>query len=535
MFDSQNNNRGGYNVGTGGMFYYVGSKMVIEWTNQHQCGGTRGPGGADAKNTECEVIFQYMCSPMVRDGDTTKTIPNNRNQCANDNCNVDNKYGMHEDYDYYKMCEWRQRNKGLFTADQNVGNRAKNTRQNPNGDRRGYECPEERDYYPYWGPSPWKDIAILTTNKARCAYYKKESQNTKPKHMCIPPEDKPDNIPITKAECEATTPAGVWQEVAAHGIPEPACIDAPYSRDNHLGNGMGGHANTYNWTIPDDPQMREGGARCALRMRYNISTTDFDGWTEDSKTNEPANNNDGALTKILGNNLSADEQKKRGYVLKTNTNPQVKPCKECGDKFTLQLAVNTAQFSRTFQDRSHRWTVRVKPPGMAADAKIHNLNVRGKRGNIVQTYPGTEYDFVPNRLQIKAGDYVHPQWDGSNKNPKNNAGQGRAGTDRSNMVELTARKYPEGTLGAAGDELKKFGQWGNSYPQFIRKTNFMGLTESELVYLARTPPGDEFDDDSTYQNMEPRKVTKPGTYYYMCSRNNNFTNRSQKGKVVVNA
>jgi len=29
MFDSQNNNRGGYNVG--GLFYYAGSVLPIEW------------------------------------------------------------------------------------------------------------------------------------------------------------------------------------------------------------------------------------------------------------------------------------------------------------------------------------------------------------------------------------------------------------------------------------------------------------------------------------------------------------------------
>ena len=44
----------------------------------------------------------------------------------------------------------------------------------------------------------------------------------------------------------------------------------------------------------------------------------------------------------------------------------------------------------------------------------------------------------------------------------------------------------------------------------------------------------ELDDAGTYFDLGLAKVTKKGTYYYMCSRNNNFTNRSQKGKVIVN-
>ena len=28
------------------------------------------------------------------------------------------RFGMHEDYSYYKDCKYRNRNKGLFTADQ---------------------------------------------------------------------------------------------------------------------------------------------------------------------------------------------------------------------------------------------------------------------------------------------------------------------------------------------------------------------------------------------------------------------------------
>ena len=45
----------------------------------------------------------------------------------------------------------------------------------------------------------------------------------------------------------------------------------------------------------------------------------------------------------------------------------------------------------------------------------------------------------------------------------------------------------------------------------------------------------ELDDAGTYFDLGPRKVTQIGTYFYMCSRNNNFTNRSQKGKLIVQA
>ena len=43
----------------------------------------------------------------------------------------------------------------------------------------------------------------------------------------------------------------------------------------------------------------------------------------------------------------------------------------------------------------------------------------------------------------------------------------------------------------------------------------------------------ELDDAGTYFDLTPRKVTGINTYHYMSTRNNNFSNRSQKGRIVV--
>lgn len=55
---------------------------------------------------------------------------------------------------------------------------------------------------------------------------------------------------------------GEWKLSTPHGGGAPICRETEFSRDNHLGNGIGGYPNIVNWTIPDT--LHE---RCTLRVR----------------------------------------------------------------------------------------------------------------------------------------------------------------------------------------------------------------------------------------------------------------------------
>jgi len=525
LFNSQNNAKGGYCWGPA-LTYYASSRLSIEWTAQHGCGAN--------PRMYCNMVIQYMCEDKdadafhkIRDGTTTDTIPDDSNGPTAMDGN-DYEFGMHEPYEWYQACKSRNRNKGLFIADReeegglNDGRAdSRFTRQNNNGNRHGYECPEERDYYPYWAPTPWKDVAILTHDTDWCGYYKSESQNKKDRYQCWDTAQEEVAPPITKGECEAT-PGWKWKKVGSWGIPAPACEQAPISRENHLGHGYGVHNNFFNWTLPTDSEegcIKGDKCDCVLRIRYNISTGD------------------------LGKNGNRPD--KKFIDLKSNAakSPVYQDDIVKVEGLSFLLAVDTTQYGRTFQDRSHVFHIQNRPKDVPKDSRIFNLNVRGKRGNIVQTYPSTEYDFTPSYLNVKVNDYIHFHWTGCDYNPAGNAGEGTDGTDRSNIVQVSDsnKNYPA-SEGWLNSNTKLFPDKDvRKRMAYLDQTGCLNYTElldenggnqgqaeqdSRNCMLLNAAPTPYFDG-----GLQQMKST--GTFHYMSTRNNNHSNRDQKGTIVV--
>eukprot|EP01031_Cornospumella_fuschlensis_P039924 gene39924-48616_t len=284
------------------MYYYSGSILPIEWTSQHGCGGN--------SEVSCEIVLQYACEdtldprvdnfwpwvqnkaqpgttffgtqhfrsganigaprdgiPTNADDAATDTIPDNE-ASAIANTAATRRFGMQESFDYYQICQRTERNRGLYAADQRINrNDRRGTRQNPNGNRNGFECPEERDYYPYWAPSPWIDIAVLTdstgdkpcyptdaTCSKRCQYYMQNTMNFNKKGYCDVNHNATGATVTTKlnsarwnqnrwynnrAECET---AGFTWYMVSHSDnlrlsnTSFVCAHTQFSRVNQLGN-----------------------------------------------------------------------------------------------------------------------------------------------------------------------------------------------------------------------------------------------------------------------------------------------------------
>jgi hypothetical protein len=609
LFDSQNNAAGGYQIGdncvpnckeTGGgnrrrnnynaskqgsqegqMYYYHNSELWIEWTVQHGC-------GTPASNTACQVVLQYMCASDAQKGHPDETpmrdgkdpdSPSRRRTAGGDQQNAQGanleaadepERGRHETFESYNNCRKRQRNKGLYTAGRNLNENigAVATRQNNNNNRRGLECPEERDYYPYWHPAEWRDMAIFTSEpETRCKYYREESQNVKARGYCYSPklaldEEQPatlnseDQVPNNPTACAACANDGcVWREDPSWDIDPPECFALPQSRDNHHGNMESGHPMNFMWKIPETIQDND---TCIIRIRYNMTSGDF------SKSPKSAEKFSEEWDYFTDLDSSYNEQGRQPI----SQNPK-KDFIGLGGNRTgpLQVQVNTAQFGRTFEDRTHTFQVHKTPSFVSKDARIVNYNVRGRRGNIVQVYPSVEYDFVPPDLEVPQGTFLHFQWTGSDANNNGNAGNGRAGTDRSNLVQIKDRSgnkpmpISEHTLffdfqepeqsdqgpAACNAFTSSCGRSRSEGEALVEKFSFLNQNSyAEKVGAACPSPEelqdkDDNDEDNCLQlNAAPAyfdgglvEMRSIGTHHIASTRNNDYSNRSHKATITV--
>lgn len=350
LFDSQNNAAGGYavpcnrpdgatsqnDINCYKMNYYTDTVIPIRWTSQHNCG----------ENNDCQFIIQYACQdelgigvrngyPQNSNGNTcTNRVPEQPDQTLQSSGDNIDRYGINEDYAYYQRCKNRQRNPYLFTADQRLrGSSSIYTRQNPNGNRYGFECPEERDYYPYWSESDWIDIAVLTTNTSRCSYYESNSRCNVDKHECIGTS----TFPANQTDCELQ--GGLWYTYPRFNDCNFTCVEAPSSIINRLGIGINSTSHThFHWRLPNNPRNN-----CVLRLRYNISTAETP-WE---------------FTVLDNNKLSNN------------------PVMNTSQGVPVRLAINTAQYGRTFEDRTYTFNI-IERPVELQNETIHNVNVQGK-------------------------------------------------------------------------------------------------------------------------------------------------------------
>lgn len=456
LFDSQNNAAGGYAVpcqdsdlSCYNMKYYTESYLDIRFTTQHACG----------IQNQCEIIIQYSCDmrngePTNSLGNTcTRTMPNN-NQSINDR-----SYGYHETYDSYKDCTTRKRQFNLYTAEQVLrGSSSIYTRQNPNGNRFGFECPEERDYYPYWNYSQWIDIAVMTSNISMCDYYMNNTNNI--------------NL---------------------------ICSDINHTMVNRLGATYEGTSeSSFKWMLP-----AFSNNNCVLRLRYNISLPSELPWFANSS-----------------------------YNTMHRTDPLI-----LVDGRYVRLALSTDQLPRTFEDRSYTFDIIQKPSKLTGS--IYNINVQGKRGNIAQVRNCFEYDYVPNNITIYDTDYVHFQWVGSDFNPLGNDGEGRVGTDRSNLVDITDYFGYNRTVNNTfipSDLIDTFVYLNQSIDNCY---TFDDLVLNKKILDTQSVKNCALlNNASIYFNSRIFKITlgtneTNKTYRYMSTRNNNFSNRNQKGIITV--
>merc|ERR1711871_791674 len=390
-----------------------------------------------------------------------------------------------------------------------------------------------------------------------------------------------------------STRAGNKNGCAADGKTGTRTYVDKYNRqfDDNVGGGIG--ASAFSWTVPNNVN-----GNCVLRLRYNISTWDFPGL----KSNRYLGQRKFDATPGVDFRYNCQGNQQNGVpctlISPVTQDPyvRIRPNAAGGaGAGIVSLALNTNQYARTFQDRTYVFEIRQRPTEIDENVNIVSLSVKGKRGNIVQTYPATEYDFQPSELVVNQDDYVHFQWTGSDYNPQRGCNNGEGGppdtngnqnlqaqiqaaanngrADRNNIVfmaspgyNVPARREPDGTVGiAAGADIDLLvsDMYADDVNDGVR-TPFDNVADAwDLAYIKQeaqiSARGEQCLTQQQLQNINNqnrrenhplncaklnaavtpyfdggvKKMANAGKFSAQSTRNNNFSNRDQTLKICV--
>jgi hypothetical protein len=320
----------------------------------------------------------------------------------------------------------------------------------------------------------------LADSTEYCDFYQTESQNVMPKGYCQPStgvvtDPTQPSMTAENNEAACSVAGNTWVEAPAWDLSPPECLEAPWSRENHLGHSNSNSANAmYNWTLPrsaDEDCIADESCNCVLRLRYNISTVE----------------------------ATYDDMSRPDYgFLDYSSNEASSPVHEdeivYQDGAAHELALDTTQFGRTFEDRSHVFHINPRPHGVLSSARLFNLNVRGKRGNIVQiTDPSNSYPADDDWIASKSNaDLLFPD------------------------VAMRLRFAMLDQVGCL------------TYEELLAKNaDDENAAEQDTQNCMKLNAASQYFDGGAIQ------MNYTGTYHYMSTRNHNFSNRDQKGSLHV--
>ena len=124
----------------------------------------------------------------------------------------------------------------------------------------------------------------------------------------------------------------------------------------------------------------------------------------------------------------------------------------------------------------------------------------------------------------------------------------QTGTDRSNIVQMSSTdlSYPMGNIGTlVGNaqivhKMDSSLETSNAEDLAVMMASACKYTTKKKLFSADVPTEYERNfesfallDEFSPSCSLPLIQLKKGTYFFMCTRNNNFSNRSQKGRITV--